>query len=115
VGSATQDILRSLSRHRERTITVTDVGPDGLTPDFLMLSFHVAMWLTVLTHTAKGLPETVGDGASQAVPALPSVELAQRAPALVLVVEHVQAVQGLVDAAKFGDGLRQPRRVSPDL
>jgi hypothetical protein len=47
VGPATQDIFRSLSRHRERTITVTGAGPDGLTPDFLTLSmkaFTPANW-----------------------------------------------------------------------
>jgi nicotinamidase-related amidase len=35
VGPATHDIFRSLSRHRERTITVTDRGPGRLDPRLL--------------------------------------------------------------------------------
>ena len=34
---------------------------------------------------------------------------------LVLVVDHVQCVQSLVDQAEFYDGLREPRRIIADL
>jgi len=44
--------------------------------------------------------------ARQAVPAFAEIELQQRAAPARLVVDEVQRVNGFVDAADLGDGLR---------
>jgi hypothetical protein len=48
---------------------------------------------------------TVEDHARQAVAALAAIELGERRPALLFVVNGGQDVQGLFDATEFGDGL----------
>ncbi|CAH2771958.1 MAG: hypothetical protein CBARDCOR_2097 [uncultured Caballeronia sp.] len=50
------------------------------------------------------------DIARQAVAAFAEIELEQRAASAGLVIDKVQRMDGLIDAADFGDGLRQAGR-----
>jgi hypothetical protein len=52
----------------------------------------------------------VEDGAGQHVPPLAAIELNQNAPAVGLIIEVVEQVDGLDDAAKLGERSGKARR-----
>jgi hypothetical protein len=73
------------------------------------------IFLTLAVALPQFAPFTAENDARDAVATFSAVELRQRAPAHVFVIDVAKRMQGFVNAPEFSDGLRQSSRVVTHL